>query len=49
MKFYDCAIAPSPRRVRVFMVEKGISVPTIQVDLRKGEQFGALAFSHQML
>jgi glutathione S-transferase len=40
MKFYDCAIAPSPRRVRVFMVEKGITVPTIQVDLRKGEQFG---------
>jgi glutathione S-transferase len=39
MKFYDCAIAPSPRRVRVFMAEKGITLPTIQVDLRKGEQF----------
>ena len=39
MKFYDCAIAPSPRRVRIFLAEKGITVPTIQVDLRKGEQF----------
>jgi glutathione S-transferase len=40
MKFYDCAVAPSPRRVRVFVAEKGITLPTIQVDLRKGEQFG---------
>ena len=39
MKFYDCAVAPSPRRVRVFMAEKGITIPTIQVDLRKNEQF----------
>src|SRR5712691_4386523 len=41
MKFYDCAIAPSPRRVRIFLAEKGITLPTIQVDLRKGEQFSA--------
>jgi glutathione S-transferase len=39
MKFYDCATAPSPRRVRIFLAEKGITVPTVQVDLRKGEQF----------
>ncbi|MGA8611387.1 MAG: glutathione S-transferase [Xanthobacteraceae bacterium] len=39
MKFYDCSTAPSPRRVRVFLAEKGISVPTVQVDLRNGEQF----------
>ena len=39
MKFYDCATAPSPRRVRIFLAEKGISVPTVQVDLRNGEQF----------
>ncbi len=39
MKFYDCAIAPSPRRVRIFLADKGITLPTIQVDLRKGEQF----------
>src|SRR5258708_11648359 len=39
MKLYDCASAPSPRRVRIFLAEKGIVVPTVQVDLRKGEQF----------
>lgn len=38
MKFYDCATAPSPRRVRIFLAEKGIAVPTIQVDLRNNEQ-----------
>ncbi len=39
MKFYDCKTAPSPRRVRVFMAEKGIEIETIQVDLGSGEQF----------
>jgi glutathione S-transferase len=39
MKLYDCAPAPSPRRVRIFLSEKGIAVPTVQVDLRGGEQF----------
>jgi glutathione S-transferase len=39
MKFYDCATAPSPRRVRIFLAEKGIGIPTVQVDLRGGEQF----------
>jgi glutathione S-transferase len=38
MKFYDCSTAPSPRRVRIFLAEKGISVPTVQVDLRNNEQ-----------
>lgn len=38
MKFYDCSTAPSPRRVRIFLAEKGIEIPTIQVDLRSGEQ-----------
>jgi glutathione S-transferase len=38
MKLYDCAPAPSPRRVRIFLAEKGITVPTVQVDLRAGEQ-----------
>lgn len=37
MKFYDCATAPSPRRVRIFLAEKGLTVPTVQVDLRGGE------------
>jgi glutathione S-transferase len=41
MKLYDGAGAPSPRRVRIFLAEKGITVPTVQVDLRNGEQFSA--------
>ena len=39
MKFYDCLTAPSPRRVRIFLAEKGLTVPSVQVDLRNGEQF----------
>jgi glutathione S-transferase len=39
MKFYDCTTAPSPRRVRIFLAEKGIAVETQQIDLRSGEQF----------
>lgn len=39
MKFYDCTTAPSPRRVRIFVAEKRITLPTVQVDLRTGEQF----------
>ncbi len=39
MKLYDCQPAPSPRRVRVFLAEKGIEIPTEQINLRAGEQF----------
>ena len=39
MKFYDCKTAPSPRRVRIFLAEKGVDIETVQVDLGKGEQF----------
>ncbi len=39
MKFYDCKTAPSPRRVRIFLAEKGIDVETVQIDLGAGEQF----------
>jgi len=35
MKLYDSAFAPNPRRVRIFLAEKGISVPTEQVDIAK--------------
>jgi glutathione S-transferase len=38
MKFYDCKTAPSPRRVRIFIAEKGLDIETIEVDLRNGEQ-----------
>lgn len=37
MKFYDCSTAPSPRRVRIFIAEKGLAIPTVQVDLRNSE------------
>ncbi len=39
MKFHDCSTAPSPRRVRLFIAEKGLDIETVQVDLRNGEQF----------
>src|ERR1700742_1460366 len=35
MKLYDGGRAPNPRRVKVFLAEKGIEVPTEQVDLGK--------------
>jgi len=33
MKLYDSRMAPNPRRTRIFLAEKGISVPTEQVDI----------------
>jgi len=33
MKLYDSATAPNPRRVRIFIAEKGLDVPVEQVDL----------------
>src|SRR5262249_46110561 len=33
MKFYDSKVAPNPRRTRIFLAEKGISIPTEQVDI----------------
>jgi glutathione S-transferase len=37
MKLYDSKVAPNPRRTRIFLAEKGISVPTEQVDMMKME------------
>jgi glutathione S-transferase len=36
MKIYDYNLAPNPRRVRIFLAEKGISVPFEEVDIFKG-------------
>lgn len=36
---YDCATAPSPRRARILLAEKGVAHDTIAIDLRAGEQF----------
>jgi glutathione S-transferase len=33
MKLYDSKLAPSPRRARIFLAEKGISLPTEQIDI----------------
>jgi glutathione S-transferase len=33
MKLYDSKTAPNPRRTRIFLAEKGITVPTEQVDI----------------
>ena len=38
--FYDCQTAPSPRRARIVLAEKGIAHEVVQVDLRSGEQLG---------
>jgi glutathione S-transferase len=37
---YDCATAPSPRRARILLAEKGVAHETVQVDLRNNEQLG---------
>lgn len=38
MIFYDCTTAPSPRRTRMFIAEKGIDIETRQINIGKGEQ-----------
>ena len=38
---YDCATAPSPRRARIFLAEKGVAHETIQVDLKNSEQLSS--------
>ena len=40
MKLYDSKMAPNPRRARIFLAEKGIALPTEQVDI--------MAFQHKM-
>jgi glutathione S-transferase len=37
MKLYNSNLAPSPRRVRIFLAEKAISIPRVEVDLGKLE------------
>lgn len=38
MIFYDCATAPSPRRARIFLAEKGLTPETREISLTKAEQ-----------
>src|SRR4029077_16590432 len=37
MKIYDFAFAPNPRRLRIFVAEKGLKIPMEQVDLATGK------------
>lgn len=37
MKIIEQRTAPNPRRVRIFLAEKGITVPYEQIDMGKGE------------
>ncbi|MEC8373726.1 MAG: glutathione S-transferase family protein [Pseudomonadota bacterium] len=41
MKIYETKTAPNPRRVRMFLAEKGIDVDYVQVDIQKGENLTA--------
>lgn len=38
MKLYDYKAGPNPRRVRIFLAEKGIEVPLVHTDIIKREQ-----------
>lgn len=38
MKLYDYKAGPNPRRVRIFLAEKGVDVPLVEVDILKREQ-----------
>jgi len=40
MKIYDSQTAPNPRRVRIFLAEKGVQVPYEQVDIVKADNRG---------
>jgi glutathione S-transferase len=46
LKLYNSNFAPNPRRVRIFLAEKGLSIPRVEVDLGKLEhktaEFSAL-------
>ena len=39
MKLYSYPAAPNPRRLHIFMAEKGLDIPFEPVDLMKGGQF----------
>jgi len=39
MKLYDFELAPNAQRVRVFLAEKGLEVPTQQLNVRDDDQF----------
>lgn len=38
VKLYDFPLAPNPRRLRIYLAEKGLVIPRVTVNLREGEQ-----------
>lgn len=41
MRLHDSGRAPNPRRVRIFLAEKGVTIPLLPVDIGAGEQKSA--------
>lgn len=39
MKLYDFKMAPNPQRVNMFLAEKGIEIPTVEINTRERAQF----------
>jgi glutathione S-transferase len=37
MKLYDCQIAPNPRRVRIFLAEKGVEIERVELNIAEGD------------
>lgn len=37
MKLHDFKPAPNPRRVRIYLAEKGVEIPAVQIDLARGQ------------
>ncbi len=37
MRIYDFPFAPNPHKLRIYLAEKGLSIPLVRVDLRKGD------------
>jgi glutathione S-transferase len=37
MKIYNSSLAPNPRRLRIFVAEKGLKIPTEEVDIFTGK------------
>ena len=39
MRLFDFALAPNPRRVRMFLAEKSVEIPLVEVNTRERKQF----------
>jgi hypothetical protein len=48
LKLYHSVTSPNSRRVRIFLAEKGLTLPLVPVDLAKGEQHSVVSPSHRL-